>query len=93
MRGYPVERDASLEFRTILFGLSSLRWSVPKGAYVVVHRRPEAERVHVVPGRVRRPGVERLTPERVVERCRELFGEPIYEDEWIVAFQRRTQSH
>jgi len=91
MRWQAVETEhPGLAFRTFVFGRENIARRAPRGAFVVLHKDLGEERFFMREGRrpTRADGVIRPTPiDPVLATCRSAFGEPVYEDEWLVVFR------
>ena len=78
---------AGLRFRTFLWEDALLERELPRGAVVVLHRQPAAERAYLKNGARRRRGPQLSEEDDFVQACRSRMGPPFYVDEWVIAFR------
>jgi len=87
-----------MRFENLLVGMDALRTEVSPGAYVVIHRNPLLEKRFFTSGRPRGNSAptersdSKLLARFAMKDGRELFGKPVYEDEYITVFGHQLEA-
>ena len=95
--GTVAPQEGQLVFKTLRIGREAVLQELPRGSYVVLHVNPSREWDFVKNGRPpagSKPGggsPDKRLDQFSVRECREFFGEPVYEDEYLVAYGPRLE--